>query len=224
MSTFILFLTLVVLCYYAWCTKVLAQQQIESNTFSALTSIHERMAQGRSTRRSLHNYFRERLANAVKGVLGSEFVGADGVDVSRVVACQELPSDVRTFNRQLDQDEMVKGDPRFGGRERKYENALETVESVLADFDIIGLPLWEGVEAATTALDAYRPVIERTAPLILPFVVIQVRLRKDPHYKKHYFFMLKKLGILETMSVDLSPLGIPEPKWEETSWWRRVFP
>ena len=222
MSTFILFLTLVVLCYYAWCTKVLAQQQIESNKFSALTSIHERMARGRTKRLSLHNYFRERLVNAVKSVLGTEFVGPQGVDMGRLVACPKLPSDVRTFNNQLDQKEMVKPALPAGGMPT-YDNALETVESVLTDFDIIALPFWEGIPAATTTLKAYGNVIENTAPLVLPFVLIQMRLRDDPEYKKHYVFMLKRLGVLEKMGVDLSPLGIPEPK-RETSWWRRVFP
>ena len=77
--------------------------------------------------------------------------------------------------------------------------ALEAVEHTLLSFDVLSIPVCEGLESARRAADAYRDLIARTAPHILPFVALEGTLRGNKDYQPHYLGMLETLGILKEL-------------------------
>jgi len=165
----------------------------QTNTFATLTTIHQVMYDDRNQRirRYLFTKFSSDLADAVKEVLGSEYLadvgGQNRVSIKMVLEGLKLDrSLLDKFNKRLDRDYPVEG-----------VSTLECAEFTLAAFDLIALPIYMKIEAAEEPARAYKGVLERTSEAILPFVAIQKQLRgeTDEEYKIHYLHLLKQLGI-----------------------------
>jgi len=176
-----------------------SKQSQQANTFAALTDIHQVMYDDRNQRirRYLFTKFSSDLADAVKEVLGSEYLadvgGQNRVSIKKVLEGLDR-SLLDKFNKRLNRDYPVEG-----------VSILECAEFTLAAFDIIALPSYLKIKAAEEAGRAYKGVLERTSEKLLPFVAIQKQLRgeTDEEYKIHYLHLLKQLGI------DLQGLQVP---------------
>ncbi|MBI4287581.1 MAG: hypothetical protein HY671_04015 [Chloroflexi bacterium] len=217
----ILFITAGIAAWYAWETRKLRQEVAEqtkklqqanaeaaiqtvklhqANTFAALSQVHKTLSNERSyrMREYLHTGFAHDLGRVAQDVLGDKYVGESGgvhVKIGAVLSeLKENVSKIREFNDRL--------------RNEGASRPLEAVEQVLLDFDIVAIPLIMDIESAKEIAQAYRPIFERTAPAILPFVAIQMRLRgnSDRRYKEHYRKLLQKMGIdLQGIEVPTDP-------------------
>jgi hypothetical protein len=98
---------------------------------------------------------------------------------------KELSPDIYKFNEKLSECQAPV----------RNINALEAVEWTLLDFDVIVLPIWLGIKPAREVAKTYKPVLERTAKEIIPFVVIHQQLRGNPKYKMYYFYLFRELNI-----------------------------
>ena len=70
------------------------------------------------------------------------------------------------------------------------------LEMVLLDFGIIAGPLYRQNRDVKEAAKIYETVIQSTAPAIRPFIAIQMKLRGDENYKKHYRYLLMHFHLL----------------------------
>jgi len=207
-QTFIFAITLLGVFWYAW--EAFKQRKItgkqtdlfrQANMFSALVTTHERLTNETSyrIRGFIYKEFPEYLRETVKNVFGEQFCTSVSeekrVNVSKVL--KELRRDTvqrENFHERLNSYfTPVKG-----------IRALEAVERILLDFDIIAIPFYMKIEAAKTVAEAYRPVIEAIAKEVLPFIAIQEILRDDPKYKRYFLILLQGLGI------DLQGLKVQE--------------
>lgn len=207
-QTVVLALTAVIVVWYTNETKKLrkeAEKETEAvrkaNTFSTIVEIHRRLCDEKSyaMRQYVHATFIGALRSSVDKVLGPEYLimkdPTQKISVERVFErLRESEKELTKFNTDL---------TRFKSDDGSY-TALDAVERTLLDFDLIGLAVCMGIESAMKIAEAYRPVIQRTAKEILPFVAIQKQLRagSDPEYKKHYLCLLRKLGI-DTQGVEV---------------------
>ena len=180
-------------------TRLLQEEAVEAKAarlFETFTTIADRLQNAKSlnNRRLLCKYFEGALSSAVQraGILtltDMEEVKIDNaryfrVDVDKVL--EKVKKDTNKLdklNEALLQD-ITKGDPP----------PLDVVEQVLADFDVLAVPARAGVKQVMCAAEAWKTVILRTAPIILPFVALQMQLGDDPGYKVEYRYLLERLG------------------------------
>lgn len=179
------------LIFAIWSAFEAIKANIESrqaNEFSVITSIHERLSTDRSYRmRSyLYNQFTENLVKIVLDVLGEEYVVGKCVDVKKVVSDLKVDANKKNeFNKKLkDIQSDIAG-----------ISALEIVEFILLDFDLLAVPFYRGIKSVRDAAEAWKTVLETTAKEILPFIAIQQKLLDDPKYKMHYLHLLRELNV-----------------------------
>ena len=135
--------------------KVFTQAR-QANTFSTLTAVHETLANDDriAVRRYILSDFRPHLNSAAADVLGSSYVvdrGEDRVDVPRVLRGVGRDQDkLHQFTRAL--SAQTTGLPLVG--------AMDAVERVLNDFDLLAIPVFLGIDHTEKAATAYR------APLV----------------------------------------------------------
>lgn len=195
----VLTITLMVLIFYTIATYRLLNQQKEANSFAAVTRMHERLTNETSykLRRYLHSKFEQHFDEAFDAFSSTH------------------PQTLLAFNQLL--DSKISGVNHY--------TALDAVEMVLMDFDMIALTYWLDIKAAKDLARAYRTVLKYTAPAIMPFVGMQqkLRLEKTPpeeYYKSFYLCLLRELKILKDQSVQRSinrfRIDIPESPWEES--------
>ena len=197
-QTIILAITAGIVLWYTIETHRLRKETVkqteklhQANAFTTLTAIHERLTNRVSyeIRGYLLTNFANDLAKVTTSVLGAQCVtnkaGADRVDVDKVKSLQKDKNMLHKFTKELRACQTLV--PNV--------NALEVVEWTLLDFDVIALPIWMGIEPAKEVARAYKPVLERTAEEIIPFVAIHQQLRGDPKYKMHYLYLLRELHI-----------------------------
>lgn len=190
-QTIILAITAGIVLWYTMETYGLRKETVKQTKFTTLTTIHERLTNRVSyeIRGYLLTNFANDLAKVTGNVLGTQYVtnkaGADRVDVDMVKSLQKDKNMLHKFNQEL----------RACQTPVPNVNALEAVEWTLLDFDVIALPVWMGIEPAKEVAGAYKPVLERTAEEIIPFVAIHQQLRGDPKYKMHYLYLLRELNI-----------------------------
>lgn len=198
-QTLIFAITFLGVLWYAW--EASRQRKItekqthlihQTNMFSSLVTTHERLTNETSykIRGFIYKTFPECLAETVKTIFGEQFcMSANGkkhIDIRRIL--EGLHGDAvqrENFHERLNSYFT----PVEGIR------ALEAVERILLDFDIIAIPFSMKIEAAKTLAEAYRPVIEAIAKEVIPFIAIQKKLRNDPNYKKHFLILLQGLKI-----------------------------
>jgi uncharacterized protein YoxC len=189
----------------------LKKETIEANIFNALTKIHDTISNDKSytMRRYLHDKrFSIGLVTATREVCGKAFIEVDKIDVDKVLV--NLNEDNK--KREKFNEELYKQEFTFTDTERVV-NPLDIVEKVLADFDSIAIPYYEGIEAAKKSAGAYNGVLLRTYPIILPFIAIQIKLRgkSDKEYKIQYRYLMMKL--LEKVGDNIpDKLKVSEPK------------
>jgi hypothetical protein len=125
-------------------------------------------------------------------VLGIEYITSEG-EVDQVNVAKVLKDLSEDKNKNLEFYQNLRAQPSSVDG----VNAVEAVEWVMLDFDLVALPLYLGIESAREVAEAYRIVFEATAREILPFVAIQKKLRgtSDPKYKMHYLYLLSELKI-----------------------------
>jgi hypothetical protein len=201
----VLALTAGLLAWYACETYRLRKSTEESNTFSALARIHEGLSNDLSYRLRglLHSTaYCDQLTKAMSEVEVLKSCVQDGrvsaAAIAKLLDGKWAREDeaLRRFNEQLDK---VSIDLKPG----QDNSALSVVERVLLSLDAIALPATLKINSAQEATKAYKPIFEKTARHILPFVAIQMRLRGDRLYKWHYLRVLDQLAIVESLkSVD----------------------
>lgn len=197
-QTIILAITAGIVLWYTIETHKLRKETVkqterlhQANAFATLTAIHERLTNRVSyeIRGYLLTNFANDLAKATTKVLGAHYVtnkaGAYKVDVDKLKSLSEDKNMLHKFNEEL----------RACQTPVPNVNALEAVEWTLSDFDVIALPIWMTIEPAKEVAKAYKPVLERTAEEIIPFVAIHQRLRGNLRYKMHYLNLLRNLYI-----------------------------
>lgn len=202
----ILVITAVIVFWYTIETHKLRKEAVrqterlhQANAFTTLTTIHERLTNRVSyeIRGYLHTCFARDLVKVTLKVLGDNYVtneaGTNIVDVDKVKSLQKDEDKLHEFNKELKACKTTV----------RNVNALEAVEWTLLDFDVIALPIWMGIKPAKEVARAYKPVLERTAKEIIPFVAIHQQLRGNPKYKMHYLYLLRELNIsLQGLEVD----------------------
>jgi hypothetical protein len=178
------------------------EQARQASEFAAYTRIHELLSNETSRRTRGHLYvgFYQVLAAAVENTLGSGagHRGVPGVNIRWIL------DNVQAQSARHEQLSMLLADPAQLDPPYLWHppvDFLGVAESVLLDLDMIAGPLYRGNRAVEEAARLYRTVIERTAPSLLPFVAVQMRLRGDPSYGTHYRYLL------EWLHIDL--LGVP---------------
>lgn len=208
----ILFLTFLVLLAYTWEThklrtetqtmaketRQLRKNEMEAHTFAALSAIHRSVSEGESflLRQYVTTSFDDYLVSAVGAILGPECVCENKVNVEAIRS---------KFGQGKDREQKL-GVLTFrllapaGFEDGINRSALYAVEGTLEVFDAIALPVLEGITAARKAAEAYKIVLERTAPHLLPYVEVQRILRADPGYRSAY------VDLLKVLDIDLSPL------------------
>ena len=169
-----------------------ADTAIQTHLFSALATIHKQLSnvEQRSLRRYIYKTFPKDLATAVEKVLGNTYVSEDS-EGNKCINIKNL-LDVRADSTKLEALNQNLEEKRIS----TYENysSLSAVESVLTEFDIIALPFDNKIESAIGAAKVWKGVLSKTAKSILPFVILQKKLRGDD-YKSHYIDMLRSLKI-----------------------------
>lgn len=176
-------------------TKKSNEMLRQSTEFSALIEIHQQLG-SRPTyrlRRLLYTEFDERLGAAVKESLDAGYLdNNDRVKIDAILERLSANSEkLHRFNKKLRMNPYPLPTPK--GKEDV--TFLEIVERTLLPFDAIAVPFCEGIESAARAAVLYRPILERTAGHIIPFVAIQIKLRGEPNYKLHYLCLLYALCI-----------------------------
>jgi len=170
-----------------------------SNRFDAVTRIHERLASETSykLRRYLHTHFEDLLCS-----VESEFY-------------QSPDKTVEDFIQSLNKIQNVVDN----------YSALDAVEMILMDFDILAVPFWLKIESAQKCAKAYTPVLLHTARVLMPFIGIQQQLRRkkklpERYYKSFYLCLLRELGILEDATIKRHisryKIEMPANPWDVT--------
>ena len=179
----------------------------QANTFDLFTKIHETLNKDRSyqNRAYLHEDFTECLYDVIvelneNNKLWNFDLMKDNekeVDPYKVESNLIIPENEE--EREKNQKKMLlqfREKLKSKSTSVKNVDALQAAEMTLLDFDKIAVPYCVGNRSAKTIAKAYQPVIEKTAPILLPFVAIQVKLRgKDDCYKRHYRYLLQKFNI-----------------------------
>ncbi len=181
----------------------------QANMFDLFTKIHETLNKDRSyqIRAYLHEDFTECLYDVIVELKKYNKLWNFDLtkDNEKAINPKKLKNLIIPGNNKEEQEKNRKEMLRQF-REKlqskstsvKVENvdALQAAELTLLDFDKIAVPYCLGNRSAKKIAKAYRPVIEKTAPILLPFVEIQEKLRgKDDHYKWHYRYLLQKFNI-----------------------------
>lgn len=195
----LLFVTAGLLVWYTIETYRLRKVAVEqadtanqSHLFSALTTIHKQLSnvEQRNLRHYIYNTFPKDLATAVEIVFDNTYVSEDSegnkcINVKKLLGVRADSTKLKALNQNLEEKRIS-----------TCENysSLRAVESVLTEFDIIALPIDNNVKSAIGAAKAWKRVLSETAKSILPFVILQKRLRGDD-YKSHYLNMLRSLDI-----------------------------
>jgi len=181
-----------------------AQQQIEevrqANEFDAYVRIYQPLQEFESA------WAREELTFGFDRVLGriahrlwGENATTKPRDSERAVNIEWVLKNVNTnpgelgeFEAELCKLEQV---DRPGTDHELSIDFSEVVEKVLADFETIAAPLFACNRAVHLAAEIYREAVGRSAPLLAPYIAIQMRLRGDPDYRKHFRFLLQHLRL-----------------------------
>jgi len=179
LTFWVLFLTLIVLGIYTFFTRELAKQAIASNTFAALSSVHQCLSEHRTCREHiLQQTIQDELKRHIRECIPGDFIGYQGGPLT--LSLESLQTIAIDNPMCLDE---------FNHRLRGV--ALEAIEQTLADFDMIALPLSLGIEAAKKLAEAYKPMLERTAEPLLAFIAVHRQLRGEPKYREPYIQLLK---------------------------------
>lgn len=156
------------------------------NLFTVIAKVQERLGSeaSRDRRRLLHFKLANYLGNSARDILGEQYI---------VKVKSHFRVNVRAVLRGLQPNDTLSRE--LLERLRGANGLLGAVEGTLADFNMIAIPVHLKVKAALEVGRAWKPVLERTAPLLIPFIAVQRQLRDDPDYMKHYIFLLRKLDI-----------------------------
>jgi len=190
-------ITLAVLTVTCIIMMLSVRKQEMSNRFDAVTRIHERLASETSykLRRYLHTHFEDLLCS-VENKLH-----------------QSSDKTVEDFNQSLYTIQNVVDN----------YSALDAVEMILMDFDILAVPFWLKIKSARKCAKAYFPVLLHTARVLMPFIGIQQQLRRkqkppERYYKSFYLCLLRELGILEDVTIkryiNTYNIEIPANPWD----------
>jgi len=202
LQTVTLFCTGVVVSIYTYLThrmRKTADEQMKelrsTNEFDAYTRIHAQLSNEkscRSRRHLFHPKFESRFASVAAAVLGNGFrISGNEID------CKHILENVsKDYNKLADFNSKLVCTDRHQDRTIERFDFCDSLEMVLLDFDIIAGPLYRGNKDVIEAAMIYKNVIEATAPAIRPFVAIQMALRGDNDYKKHYRFLLQYFDLL----------------------------
>lgn len=206
-QTAILLGTGVIVFFYTKVTYRLRTDAYQAQFIDALARVHQQIqsTESHQARRVLYRGFEVSLRGAVAMTPGlskywtkNKAGEVSGIDLMKLLL-NETKDDPKTLRKFTDElanrsDGEVKGN--WGDKQEKgYRgNALDRVERVITDFDIIAIPYLQDVEVMKEVAEEYRDILENTAELILPFVAIQRVLRGRP-YKKPYLRLLQALGI-----------------------------
>jgi hypothetical protein len=170
------------------------EQLCSTSEFDAYTKIHAQLSNERScrSRRHLfHRKFKSRFADVAGAVLGPEYRTGNEINCKHILEnLAEDDNKLADFNNKL-----VTADKHNDGS-YDYFDFCDALEMVLLDFDVIAGPLYRGNKNVIEAVEIYKNVIQATAPMIRPFVAIQMKLRGGNDYKKHYRFLLQYFDLL----------------------------
>ncbi len=203
--------------------KAQRKQQLEADTFGALSGIHQLLHSEESVRRRyvLHNYFPAKLHETVEKTIGEGFSIANTVNGLTVfkVDYEKVLKDAQHL-KENDREERFRAfityldSSEIHWTTKEVCPTLDIPEGVLNDLVAIALPFYEGIESARRAAWAYYPMLERTAPILLGYITLQKALRglyaqdaKLYHY--HYLHLLQGLGL------EIGPLWSHLPTREE---------
>ncbi len=193
----------------------------KSSEFSAYAILFNRFNSTESYRRRtfLYRFCRNALGEAVRRHFGDEYIeindkGECAVTfVPKTVSLDKHRKSVAILTKL--QLKIWNGNPQKSELERRsYQelfnqelrakeipgsnsNVLEVIETVLLDMDIVSGPAAANIPFVKSFAEHWRPVFKDTARVLLPFVVIQRALRKDPEYKKYYLQLLVDSDVLE---------------------------
>jgi hypothetical protein len=194
----------VALIAYTTVTYLLWRETVKQGRVNAFAKAHEVLADRLSyeIRRYIYTGFAGDLVSAVQNTLKLQPDNDTGkIDTKKVLQSLSLKPDraiLQAFIEKLGEQSTTIKHPI---KDNKKVSALEAVEWALLDFDMIAVPSCMRVGAAKEVAKAYKPVLERTAEDILPFVAIQGKLRGDPGYKEHYLRLLERLRILRKFGI-----------------------
>lgn len=197
----VLALTAVAVVWYTRETVALRKLAVESNIFQGVSAMHSAINNEYNYNLRGAGFDRMGIWYLINGVVVAlartkipdrEVLtrlsdGRRSLDVAKLLAM--LPSDkqaMESFRFVLDQ--------RFHPR---FPSFLIAAEQFLLNLDAVGIPLALGMPAAREAAKSYRPVVEETAALLLPFVAIENRLSgRGDGYRRHYVGLLEYLEIV----------------------------
>ncbi len=165
----------------------------ESNIFSVFVRVHEIISNesSRRVRKYLYDDFTAHLVTTTREVLGQEYIttvsGKEKINIGIVLS--NLPEDDlkrSVFNNKLNSITVNIGDI--------HTNALEAVESTLSDFDFIAISAYSRLDPAKKVAKVYGSIFLATASVVLPFVLIQKKLRGegDPLHRIPYLYLFKE--------------------------------
>ncbi len=212
-TAFILLVTAVFVYYYARETKALRRLTWESNIFNGLVAIHNAIGSDKSRQRRAalngERFYPDIFkrthaalkvsgvpADTIKKIVIREGEPATSLNLTELrAALAEAPTDAASRHERL---------RTFYGN----NSARKAVDDVLTDFNFIALPLQFRLKAAEAAAAAYKHVIQRTVPRILPFIAVEYLLGgQEPEIRKFYIDLLK---FLELVEKDFEITDIPE--------------
>lgn len=193
------FLTLGILAVMIWQNHRFSQQiraTHQGNIFSALVRVHEILGSERSRhiRGYLHQKFTNHLIGVIGEVLGEEYITVDAIGIRKIAIAKLLSGDLRK-----DHGDKEEFDVKLRNLSTEIEsfkvNALEAVESTLADFELIAVFVYTKLEPAKEVVEVFGNLVLSTAPVILPFVAIQRQLcgQRDPRHRISYLRLLKEI-------------------------------
>ncbi len=189
-----LVLTGLIVGYYAWQTKRLREQAQYAQTFAASHAVHERFhsIESREARRFLHTLFPDVFSVIVRQVRWN-WVKERRVECDEVLKAEEEPGLISKLFSEQD-----RYDKRCTSSTERHR-AMQKAERVIGDVEMLAIPLLVDVKNPIVLAVArqYRPVIERSAEPLLPFIAVQMALRgsSDPYYKAAYLQLLETLNI-----------------------------
>jgi hypothetical protein len=160
----------------------------EANSFSLIAILHARFNDSPSyeCRGYLFDKFGQDLAEAAVTVFGKDSAPSGFVDIDWILEnVDEDPDKERDLNSKLKIPSCV-----------GTMTALQAVERVLLDYDLLAVPFCDGNVAVRSAARAFKPQLQQTSEIILLFVAIKMKLRgQKKSYKYHYLKMLHDLKI-----------------------------
>jgi hypothetical protein len=202
---------IIISCLWNWW---MLKQAKEAHTFDAITRIHEAINNKTAYdyRRLLFKYFGpgcwKELSGKYKIVLFQVNTRTDEQPINikeqlETLNTKQMESLKKEFEEKLKQDGILYD---INSGNQIILNYREVIEKTLTTLGYIAIPYYEGIKSAQSAAIAYRTILLRTAPHILPFIAIEKRNRNnDKHYKFHYLYLLKKL------EIPLQGIKVPPP-------------